>query len=500
MSEKFKYIGRLTLDIAWVAVILLLPITSLPLLSRLAGNTMVAPASFIPLVWLMLFWFIFYLTNRGRVPRESIPFFFFISVVIVASASAFFLDIPPFKNGNILGEEIRSILTLAIGAAFYLVTASWLAQSRSRLVSTLKWINISGLIMILWAMIQGVYIFLFQGKYPALLLDFQRIISTRDLFAARITAFAFEPSWLAQQLNLLYLPFWLAATINRWSTFRFRLWKFSLENILLGIGVGVLFLSSRVGTLSLLLIIAFLGIYLNVYLARRLQSWSLARFVKFPALFKKIVRSLLPILILLAFLGIYILGALALVYGLSHVDLRLARFFQIKSLTQLKSLTSNIYLLFNYLAFAERYVYWVAGWNIFNGHLFLGVGLGNAGFFFQHALPAYGWSLPEVMQVYFRETALPNIKSLWVRLLAETGIVGFSSFIAWCYGLFRTAWSMRLNTRIPFKVIGWCGLFVLVAFIIEGFSTDTFALPYLWISLGIVSAAGALLRNPREEA
>jgi O-antigen ligase len=194
------------------------------------------------------------------------------------------------------------------------------------------------------------------------------------------------------------------------------------------------------------------------------------------------------------------MGALALVYGLSHVDWRLARFFQITSLDQLKLLTSNIYLLFNYLAFAERYVYWVAGWNIFNAHPLLGVGLGNAGFYFQHALPAYGWRLPEVMQVYFRGAALPNIKSLWVRLLAETGIVGFSSFIAWCYVMVRTAWSMRLNKRIPFKVIGWCGLFVLIAFVTEGFSTDTFALPYLWISLGIVSAAGALLRNPKEEA
>jgi O-antigen ligase len=85
-------------------------------------------------------------------------------------------------------------------------------------------------------------------------------------------------------------------------------------------------------------------------------------------------------------------------------------------------------------------------------------------------------------------------------LLAETGIVGFSSFIAWCCVMVKTAWSMRINQHRLFKVIGWFGLFVLVAFITEGFSTDTFALPYLWVSLGIVSAAGALLRSPKEEA
>lgn len=500
MFEKFKYLGLRSLDVAWVVVILLLPLTSFPLLSRLAGNTMVAPASFIPLLWVILFWFIFYLIKRGRLPRETIPFLFFITVGLVASASAFFLDTPPFKDGNLLGEEIRALVTLAIGASFYLVSSSWLAQSRSRLESTLKWINISGGFLLLWALVQGIFIYLNQGNYPPLVVNLQHLLSSGNLFATRITAFAYEPSWLGHQLNLLFLPFWFAATISGLSTFRFRLWKLSLENILLGCGVVVLFLASRVGTLSLLLIIAFLVIYLNVYLARRLHAWSLPRLFKFPTLFQKILRSLLPVLLFLAFLGIYALGALGLVWSLSHVDPRLAVFFQIQSWAEFKNLTGSIYVLFNYLQFAERYVYWVAGWYIFNTHPLLGVGLGNAGFYFQHALPAYGWHLPEVMLIYFREAALPNIKSMWVRLLAETGIVGFSSFIAWYYGIFRSAWSMRLNQHRLFKVIGWFGLFVLVAYITEGFSTDTFALPYLWVSLGIVSAAGALLRNPKAEA
>ncbi len=500
MVEKFKYLGRRSLDIAWVAVIVLLPLTSLPLLSRLAGNTMVAPASFIPLLWIILFWFIYYLTKRGRIPRETLPFLFFITVGLVSSAYAFFLDTPPFKGGNLLGEEIRALLTLAIGTSFYLVTSSWLSQSRSRLESTLKWINVGGILLLLWAFVQAVIIYLFNGRYPAIVDNIQHLVSSGNLFPTRITSFAFEPSWLGQQLNLLFIPFWFAATINRWSAFRFRLWKISLENFLLGFGVIALFLASRVGTLSLLLVIAFLVINLNVYLARRIHAWSIVRFFKYPSLIQKILHTLLPGIIVLGFLGIYVLVALALVRVLTYIEPRFAVFFEIQTWAHLKFLTSNIYVLFNYLQFAERYVYWTVGWNIFNSHPILGVGLGNAGFYFQRYLPAYGWSLPEVMQIYLREVALPNIKSLWVRLLAETGIVGFSSFFAWCYVMLRTAWSMRLNSNKLFKVIGWCGLFVLVAFITEGFSTDTFALPYLWVSLGIVSAAGALLRNPKAEA
>ena len=495
MPKVLRRLFDSTLDIAWAGIILLLPITSLPFLSKLAGNTMVAPASIIPLMWLMLFWFIFYLANRGGIPRESIPFFFFVSVAIVASAFAFYQDIPPFKGRYVLSEEAKAILTLAIGAAFYLVTASWLSQSRSRLALTLKLINISGLTMLLWALVQAVYIFLFQGQYPAALLNLQRLISIRDLFVTRITAFAFEPSWLAQQLNLLYLPFWLAATINGWSAFCFRLWKISLENILLVVGAVLLFLSSRVGTLSFLLVLAFLGIYFNIYLAKRLQMWSLKNFPQFSRAARKIANGLLPVAILLVFLGTYVLGAIALVYGLSHVDWRLGRFFQVTSLTQLKLLASNIYLLFNYLAFAERFVYWVAGWNVFNAHPLFGVGLGNAGFFFQQALPAYSWGLPEVMDVYYRVSAIPNIKSFWIRLLAETGVVGFAAFLSWFYVLYKSSRFLNSASDPLFRTIGWAGLFVLIAFLAEGFSTDTFALPYLWVSLGIVSAASTMLRG-----
>jgi hypothetical protein len=493
--DLFKRWSHLTIEIAWAAFILLLPITSLPLLSRLAGNTMVAPASLIPFAWIVIFWFVFHVVKKGTLPRESIPFLLFVSIAVIASGLAFFLNTPPFKDKNIAGEEITAILTLLIGAAFYLVTAAWLAKSQSRVMFTLKCLDICGSILLLWAVLQGFYIFIFHSNYPAALENIQAIFSTRGLFFGRITGFAFEPSWLAQQLNLLFLPFWLAATVTGWSAFELRIWKISLENIFLAIGAIVLFISSRIGTLSLLLVLAFLGIYFNIGLAKRLQKWVLEHFIHFPDLFRKVMRSVLPVILVLVFLGAYALSAIILVYGLSHVDWRLARFFQVTTVDQWALLTGNIYSFFNYLAFAERFVYWVAGWEIFNLSPLFGVGLGNAGFYFQKALPAYSWSLPEVMDAYFRSSALPNIKSLWVRLLAETGVVGFSAFFTWCIVVLRSAWSLKQRQSQLFKTVGWFGLFVLIAFVFEGFSTDTFALPYFWLSLGIVCATAALHRK-----
>ncbi|HVM70703.1 MAG TPA: O-antigen ligase family protein [Anaerolineales bacterium] len=499
MLERLKRLGNLSVIIAWAAIFILMPITSLPLLSRFAGGSSVAPAAFLPLIWVVFVWFIPWLLKKGAMPRESIPFIFFISVAIIAGSAAFFFYIPPFKDVSVPHEELRSLLTLAIGAAFYLVTASWFSRDQARLASVLKWINISGIIIILWTAIQAFFIFRFHSNYPGLLLKFQRLIATRDLFIGRVTGFAFEPSWLAHQMNLLYLPFWLGATVSGTSACRFRIWKISLENILFFLGVVVVFLASRVGTLAILLVLALLGLYANILLGQWAHKKILARFVQFSASIKKGIRILLPFVLLVIFVSVYVVGAIGLVYGLSHVDTRLARFFTPQSEDQYKIIFQNPYNLFNYLEFAERYVYWVGGWNIFNLHPILGVGLGNAGFFFQKQLPSYGWSLPEVMDAYYRTTELPNIKSLWVRLLAETGIVGFSSFIAWFYVLFRLSWFIRLSKNPVFKMIGWSGLFVLVAYLIEGFSTDTFALPYLWVSLGIVSAAGALMRVSSEK-
>jgi O-antigen ligase len=147
------------------------------------------------------------------------------------------------------------------------------------------------------------------------------------------------------------------------------------------------------------------------------------------------------------------------------------------------------------LVFAERYVYWVTGWRIFNDHPLLGVGLGNAGLYFLKYLPSYGWVLAEVMESIYRLPAIMNIKSFWVRILAETGLAGFATFASWYAILWQTSRFLEANKQKLMSMLGLAGQLVLVAFIAEGFSIDTFALPYLWLALGFISAAGMLARR-----
>lgn len=492
VAQRLARFLNSTLVIAWGLYLFFLPVTSLPALSKI-GNTLVAPASLIPLVWLSA-WLVLYLTRGGKIPNESIPLLFFSSTATISSAMAFALDIPPFKNKAIPGEEATALATLAIGILFYLVTASWIFQQPTQLINTLRWISLGGALALSWAIVQAVYIFFFDSHFPTTLLLFHRFFSIRDFSLRRITAFSYEPSWLAHQLNMLYLPLWLSATLRGWSAFPFRLGRLSIENILLGMGGAVVLLSSRIGALSFLSVACIVVVHYSAVLVRRMCSRLTTYITVRSRRLRNFLSRLAAVALATILLSLYFILTLGVIYGLAHIDPRMKRIIDLPSwLCQQSSL--NTYLVFRYLAFAERYIYWIVGWRVFSLYPILGVGLGNAGFFFPSLLPLYGKNLTEVTEYLYLSSYLPNIKSFWIRLLAETGIVGFASFLAWYIVMWTSARFLRHETNPLYRTIGWAGLFVLVAFITEGFSVDTFALPYLWVSLGIVSATAAVARQ-----
>jgi O-antigen ligase len=148
------------------------------------------------------------------------------------------------------------------------------------------------------------------------------------------------------------------------------------------------------------------------------------------------------------------------------------------------------------LAFAERVVYWEAGLEGFRRYPMLGVGLGNAGFLFEEGMPPFGSRLTEIRRALeLTNPNFPNPKSLWVRLLAETGVVGFSAFATWLIVLGAAGFGLTRAASGRQQAIGLAGLLSLGAQAIEGFSLDTFALPQLWIMMGLVTGQGVSLRT-----
>ena len=69
------------------------------------------------------------------------------------------------------------------------------------------------------------------------------------------------------------------------------------------------------------------------------------------------------------------------------------------------------------------------------------------------------------------------------------GIVGFALFVSWLVVHWRNANELEKNTEQGlFKAMGLVGKLIVIAMIIEGFSLDSFGLPYYWVSLGLVAA------------
>ena len=60
--------------------------------------------------------------------------------------------------------------------------------------------------------------------------------------------------------------------------------------------------------------------------------------------------------------------------------------------------------------------------------------------------------------------------------------------------------SLQQSKNPLFAVMGWTGVFFVIEFAIEGFSIDSFALPYIWFAAGLLTAAVHLYLNSGESA
>jgi len=492
-----NFLARLAMGL----VFLLLPFTSLPLLSKLmlgpgaepgAVGPTVAPASIIFVFALTVGWLPFYLLRGGKLPGESRPFLVFVVVVLIACAAAFFLPMPAYKEYTVRGAEVRALITLAIGVATYFIIALW-----HREVGHFRWalllIDVSGAIILIWSLIQLYFVLFQDGNYSLLVIRIQRLVSTRDLlvpaFRDRLGGFTYEPSWLAHQLNVLFIPYWLAATLTGYSATK-KLLHLSVENVLLVAGLIVFYYTlSRVGLVAFLLILAYLFYRLNLRGLRGLQD-RLHEHLQHAGQ-KSLARAepLLRALAVAALLLIYAGGFVGLLFLLPHINPRFG------ALLQWQAYATNLLEYAFRLGFAERVVYWAVGWGAFALYPLLGVGLGNAGFFFAQLMPNLGYRLGEINTLAYFSQTLPNIKSFWLRLLAETGLGGFSMFAVWQIILWRSGKFLRTNRSILLRTLGWMGAFAILAFLVEGFSIDSLTLPYLWAAMGLVTAASASARR-----
>ena len=132
----------------------------------------------------------------------------------------------------------------------------------------------------------------------------------------------------------------------------------------------------------------------------------------------------------------------------------------------------------------------MAAYNVFKIFPMLGAGFGIPGYYFPVTLSNFGTRLPEINKVVLTQNFIPNAKNLWIRLLSETGIVGFALFASWVLTHWRNADDLEKQSNPGLlKAMGLVGKLIVIAMIVEGFSLDTFGLPYYWIGLGLIASS-----------
>lgn len=475
----------------WAAFGLLLPVTSFPLLLRLAGSSMVAPLAGPLVLGLLAASVLPRLLRREPLPRVALPLAGFAGALVLSSALIHFETVPGFRDLSVWKTEIKAFVTLAFGLAFYLTTLVW-AKEEGRLRFLLGWVNAGGAVMLGWCAVQAL-VWRQMGVYPPWMEALNAWIAPHELYRGRVSGMAFEPSWLAHQLNMLYLPWWGGAALCGQSAHRWRLGFITVERALLLGGLAAMVLSlSRVGLIAVLLCLMAAAATGAWKLGKTLHRWLLSR-SQAQGGRRRWLGALIALLILLVYAG----GAAGLLFGAARgfmrFDPRMARLFDFSLLR-----SGSVAAYANQLVFAERVVYWQAGWQVFNDHPLFGVGLGNAGFYLRHHLSPYAWGLHEVRSLLLRSDTLLNPKSIWLRVLGEGGLLAMGFYLAW---LFATALSAALlfRRRGLARAVAWMGVFALIAMLSEGMSIDSFALPYTWVSLAMVGglAAGRTINHPR---
>ena len=462
--------------ITWYVMIASLPLTSMPLVKKLLGSDSVASPAVVFLLILFFLWVAGVMFgDKLWGSTKILPLALFCCAAVIATLISFFYKTPAFKDFGQLGPAISALGTLAIGFLFFFMASSFPVDEKIK-KQTLKIINWTGLIILIWCALQAIAWY-GTNHYPQWMFSIQGALSARVLYRQRATGFALEPSWLAHQLNMLYLPFWISASVTGYSSHPFRLRKVSFENFLLIGGVLALGLTlSRVGFAAFLFmaVLAFTRIHPKLVLT--IQDWATLKW-------KLAIKPNRIKISNVMFIG-YALVLALLIFIFYKIDPRMATLFKF-SLDQ----DNPLLRYFNQLKFGDRVVYWLTGWNIFNDFPILGVGLGNAGFYFPKNIPAYGWSLLEVRRLLYRSHILLNVKSLWFRLLAETGIIGISLFIGWIISLISHLIEKYRSLNANEQMMGFAGLLVAVGMVFEGLSIDSFAMPYWWVSLGLAVAS-----------
>ena len=467
------WLGK-TNKVVWATFLLALPVTSFPYFPGFMGKSvMVRPLALYPLSLLLVLAILPRLIKLS-LPRTLIPFAVFTLVASISTVYAFTRGIHPSIDVSIYARALRTIITLVLGGLIYF-TVSVFPQNQADLKFTLTWIYVGCAISLLWASFQIFYVVHFDRGYFNALSEIQSFMSIRKLFDKRISGMTYEPSWFAEQLTFVLMPLLFASVVSNTSVFGWRYRRLTVEMILLGWSVlGVLFTYSRTG-LGIFVILLTLSLLIASRQNRRQgdKRWG------------QIFRLILLV-------GLVLLVLVVVVYAVAQKNNYFSRLWTYWTDEE----SEGTY--FYYIAFDQRFVYWETAYQIFEDHPVLGIGLGNFAFYFDEYLPDRQYRNPELLSKLVPEEGgnqIVTVKNYLLRILSETGILGFSAFVAFLIALAGCVLSLLYSADRDAKFWGNAGLLGLVAFLPVTLSVDSFAIPNMWVVFGLITASAHIFNR-----
>jgi O-antigen ligase len=476
----------------WALVLVTLPVTSFRYLPFMGAGTTVRPLALYPLVLLLPV--LLLRLRRGEIPRPwpgalTVLLAFLLAAIAATALGATFAPVE-LRGVDFFDRALRAGITLVIGLSFF-VAAIWMNQTEQEVKFSVKWLLVGLAAHLLWGAVQFVGL---NTGHRQLLLKIQQLFSVRGLVKnKRISGFAYEPSWLAGQIAALYLPWLVAGLLAGFRTLAghpspvvHRLRSLIEPLLLVAALIALLMTYSRSGLAVAVLAGLVTFVLAGGEMVRSFWGWVRAGFDRQRWNGKMAALQAAGSRVLLAVLTVVVLGAA----GLFLADKGyIATFFK-SDKTDLFAYAVDVYL-------GPRLAYATSAMTAFQEHPLTGVGLGASGFWIYPHMPDWVLSgVPEISeQLSPLSNLYPNPKNLYVRLLTETGLIGFVLFLAFYLTLLAEALSL-LRGPAAARWLGAAGIFALTAVLLQGVSQDSFAMPEMWVNLGLLAgAAGGFLKR-----
>ncbi len=456
----------------WGAALLTLPVTSFRWFPFLDEGTKVRPLALYPLVLLLPLLIVQWGRKKIDVywAGAFVALGVFVLFVFTSSSFGILIDPIPLHGQTYFGRAIRALATLFIGLLFF-ICAVWMNKGENDFRFSLRWLLAGLCLDLAWSALQAITFY--TGLLAKqMVTHWQLAFSMRELVRTnRISGLAYEPAWLAAQLGTIYLPWLFAAVLTNFRLTRLK-W---LEPVLLALSLLVLLATySRGGLLITIAAAGLTFLFFGRNVISAIWNWFIGGFR--GRAFDLLFRIGMIVVVIGAFAG-------ALLF--------LGQKNYFRRLWEINAGSLSQYIVD--INAGARGAYSIGALAAFNEYPWTGSGLGASGFYIYQNLP--DWALttvPEIAKQLSPDNRLyPNPKNLYVRLLAETGLIGFFLFLAFQFHVLGDVLDLLRRNESWARFAAIAGVFAWFAIIFYNFTQDSLAMPTTWIVPGILVGLSA---------